>query len=148
MAAINSRELRAASIVPRLLTQSYGTGNDLYITLEGTIIKVTLVINGELPTYVKQFDVKLWREGEVASPKTYLTDWWNTVTSITHPDDVLSGLTSNSISFDLLNMKTTATKRRISQAGVNYQIAYRAIDTTNNYSNISVLGSILIKTIS
>lgn len=142
MAAINSRDLFIQTIVPRLLSQTY-TANDLSINLEVTSILVTLILPEELPKYIKNFVVKLWRTGE-GSPGTSATDWWNQAWD---SNNMLSVTTLSTARFDLLNLPNSPTKR-ISESGINYQIACRAIDTSDNFSSKSMLGSILLKTIS
>lgn len=142
MPAINSRDLFIQGIVPRLLTQTYKT-DDLYITLENTSIVVKLVITQDIPKYIKNFTVKLWRQGE-GYTGTYATDWWNDAWD---SNNMLSATTLDTVRFDLLSL-SNATVKRISQTGINYQIACRAMDTSDNFSSKSVRGSILLKTIS
>jgi len=143
MAAINSRDIFIQALVPRLLTQTYKV-NDLYITLQDTNIVVKLIIQEDLPKYIKNFSVKLWRQGEVAAA-TSTSDWWNNPFD---PDNMLLVQTLDTATFNLLNLPSTTTIKRISKIGINYQIAARAIDNTDNFSSVSMLGSIFIKTIS
>lgn len=142
MAAINSRDLYIQTIVPRLLSQTYAA-DDLSIKLQSTTIVVTLQLPEELPKYIKNFIVKLWRQGE-GYTGTYSTDWWNETWD---SNNMRSVTTSSVANFDLLNLPNNVIKR-ISQTGINYQIACRAVDTTDNISSKSMLGSILLKTIS
>lgn len=142
MAAINSRDLYIQTIVPRLLSQTYAA-DDLSIKLQSTTIVVTLQLPEELPKYIKNFIVKLWRQGE-GYIGTYSTDWWNQTWD---SNNMRSVTTSSVANFDLLNLPNNVIKR-ISQTGINYQIACRAVDTTDNISSKSMLGSILLKTIS
>lgn len=142
MAAINSRDLYIQTIVPRLLSQTYAA-DDLSIKLQSTTIVVTLQLPEELPKYIKNFIVKLWRQGE-GYTGTYSTDWWNQTWD---SNNMRSVTTSSVANFDLLNLPNNVIKR-ISQTGINYQIACRAVDTTDNISSKSMLGSILLKTIS
>ncbi len=142
MAAINSRDLFIQTIVPRLLSQTYAA-NDLSIKLQTTSIVVTLILPEELPKYIKNFVVKLWRQGE-GFTGTYATDWWG---QSWDSNNMLSITTLSVASFDLLNLSNSPVKR-ISEVGINYQIACRAVDTSDNISSKSMLGSILLKTIS
>lgn len=142
MAAINSRDLFIQTIVPRLLSQTY-VANDLSIKLQTTSIVVTIIQPEELPKYIKNYIVKIWRQGE-GFTGTYATDWWN---QSWDSNNMLSITTLSTASFDLLNLPNTPIKR-ISQTGINYQVACRSIDTSDNLSSKSILGSILLKTIS
>jgi hypothetical protein len=143
MAAINSRDLFIQTIVPRLLSQAYAA-TDISIKLESTDIVVDLILPDELPKYIKTFSVKLWRT-TTPSSGTSSTDWWGTAWD---NDNMLIVNTLSTARFNLLRLPSTSSNRRISSAGVNYQIACRAVDTTDNLSSKSILGSILIKTIS
>jgi len=143
MAALNSRDYYLKTgINPRLISQTY-TPADLSIKLQGTSIIVNLVFSKELPVYIKNFDIKLWRQGE-GFTGTYASDWWNDQIDT---NNLITISTTNIAEFNLMSLSNTPVKR-ISQTGINYQIAARSKDTGDNTSFISIQGSILIKTIS
>lgn len=141
MPAINSRDLEIQSIYPRLLSSTHNV-TDLDIRLQGTHIFVKLILEGSegVPSYVSSYIVKLWRTGETEGTTT--TDWWD---EPWQPNNMLKGNTLNEVSFNLLDLPNPPA--RISQAGINYQIACRSIDTANVTSIKSMLSSIRIKTI-
>jgi hypothetical protein len=155
MAALNARDifiqgdLTTDGIYPRLLSQTYNA-KDLTITLEGTYIVVklefpTTTSSGDefkKPDYITNYTVKLWRTGETTGTNT--TDWWDTTWD---SGNMLKVTTLDIARFDLLQLSNTPVKR-ISQNGINYQIAIRSTDVMGFISSKSILGSIRIKTIS
>lgn len=139
MPAINSRELFVQSIVPRLESSSYAA-QDLSIRLEGTELVVDIIEAADTPKFLKNYEVKLWRTTSTGTG----SDWWNTTWDSTN---MLKIVTTKTARFNLLSLPSTSSNRRISQLGVNYRIICRAFDTMGNISSTSILGSILIKTI-
>lgn len=145
MTILNARDkkLQSEELYPRLLSQTYNAV-DMSISLEGTEIVVDLILptGTDKPKYISGYVIKLWRVGETTGTST--TDWW------LQPNDPLNMMEQNAVSsarFNLLRLPKSPIKR-ISQAGINYQIACRASDQLNNVSSRSILGSIRIKTIS
>lgn len=141
MAALNSRDLFIQGIYPRLLSQTYNA-TDFSITLEGTFIVVKLILPEEVPKYINNYEVKLWRTGETTG--TSNTDWWYQTWDT---GNMLKTITLDTARFNLLELSNSPIKR-ISANGINYQIACRSIDQMGNISGKSILGSIRIKTIS
>jgi hypothetical protein len=141
MPAINSRDLEIQSIYPRLLSLTHNVA-DLDIRFQGTniFVKLILDVNEGVPPYVSSYILKLWRTGETQGTAT--TDWWD---EPWQPNNMLKANTINEVAFNLLNLPNPP--NRISETGINYQIACRSIDTANVTSVKSVLSSIRIKTI-
>lgn len=147
MTILNSRDQKLQDIneiYPRLLSQTYNA-LDLSITLENTEIVVNLVLPEakDTPKYVSGYIIKLWRQGETVG--TSATDWWST------PFDTNNMLEQKAVSsarFNILSLPLSSTLKRISENGINYQIACRSTDKMENTSSRSILGSIRIKTIS
>ena len=85
-----------------------------------------------VPNDFKSFEVRVWQNSGTG-------DFWNTVNS---GIKIYSGI--GAISVDLKDFASP----RLSEAGVRYRIACRALDNAGNYSISSTLGAIIIKTIS
>lgn len=141
MPAINSRDVEIQKIYPRLLSLTHNA-KDLEIRFQGTNIFVKLILddNEGIPQYITSYIIKLWRTGETEDTAT--SDWWN---QTWQPNNMLKANTLSEVAFNLLNLPNPP--QRISEIGINYQIACRAIDTMNVTSARSTLGSIRIKTI-
>jgi len=141
MAAINSRDLEIQNIYPRLLSLTHNAA-DLDIRLQGTSVFVKLILdaNEGVPQYITSYVIKLWRAGETQGTAT--SDWWY---EPWQANNMLKANTLNEVAFNLLDLPSPPD--RISEIGINYQIACRSVDTMNVTSAKSVLGSIRIKTI-
>jgi hypothetical protein len=141
MPAINSRDVEIQKIYPRLLSLTHNAA-DLDIRFEGTNIIVKIILDDieGIPQYITSYIIKLWRTGETVGTAT--TDWWY---DTWQPNNMLKANTLNEVFFNLLQLPNPP--QRISEIGINYQIACRSVDTMNVTSAKSTLGSILIKTI-
>jgi len=115
------------------------TPNDVMITLQGTniIVKPILSTGNSEPSDHKTYEFRLYRS-------TGTGDFWTTTWDSTN---MLKAQSRTQAVFNLLDLPSTSGNRRISQTGVNYRVACRALNNTDSYSSTSVLGSILIKTI-
>jgi hypothetical protein len=115
------------------------TPNDVMITLQGTniIVKPILSTGNSEPSDHKTYEFRLYRN-------TGTGDFWTATWDSTN---MLKAQSRTQAVFNLLDLPSTNGNRRISQTGINYRVACRALSNTNSYSSTSVLGSILIKTI-
>jgi hypothetical protein len=113
--------------------------NDVMITLQGTNIIVKPILNtgNSEPSDHKTYEFRLYRS-------TGTGDFW---TATWDSANMLKAQSRTQAVFNLLDLPSTSGNRRISQTGINYRVACRALNNTNSYSSTSVLGSILIKTI-
>lgn len=111
--------------------------SDVLITLHGTTVTVKPVIQAVEPAEHKTYEFKLYRSNGTG-------DFWNTSWDA---DNMMIAQSRTQAVFNLLSLPSTSTNRRISTSGINYRIACRALNFSNNYSATSALGSILIKTI-
>jgi len=112
---------------------------DVAITFQGTNIIVKPIINISEPPNHKTYVFRLYRTSASGS-----ADFWNTAWDSTNMLEAKSGTQAV---FNLLDLPSTTNNRRISSSGVNYRIACRALDNTDNYSTTSAIGSIKIQTI-
>jgi len=101
----------------------------LGIDLEDNYVVVTPVITAQ-PADFKAYAYRLYKD-------TGTTDLWDTTPVVSEIQSTGQGR------FNLLNVA----QPRISEAGVNYRVACRMLDKTNNYGTTSSYASILIKTI-
>ena len=109
-------------------TNNFSIDTTLVMDLAGTFITATptvLVATSDFDHY----EFRMIKD-------TGTEDIWD-YTGTTVMTDVAVG------KFDL----TKQTKPRISFAGISYRVACRAVDKTGNYSDVSALGTIVVKTI-
>ena len=87
-----------------------------------------------VPNDFKSFEVRVWKDSGTG-------DFWDNV-------DPTSGIKSyagiGAVTVDLKDFESP----RLSEAGTKYRVACRVLDNAGNYSNISTLSSITLKTIS
>ena len=111
--------------------------SDVEIKLQGTTVIVKALTTTTEPADHKTYEFRLYRSSGTE-------DFWYTVWDSTN---MLKVQSRTQAVFNLLDLPSTSTNRRLNQTGVNYRIACRALNNTDNYSVTSALGSILIKTI-
>jgi len=122
---------------------------DLQITLEGTniVVKPTLATGVTVPADHKTYEFRLYRSSVGITNNNSQDqdiDFWDTSWDATN---MLKAQSRTQAVFNLLDLPSSSTNRRISASGIDYRIACRALNNTDNYSATSVLGSIKIKTI-
>ena len=105
---------------------------ELTIDLENTYVVVTPTIVAQ-PADFKAYAYRLYRDNGT-------TDLWDTEPVIPEVQSQGQG------KLDLSNVSNTPLPR-ISEAGVDYRVACRVLDKTNNYSATSTYATIKIKTI-
>ena len=107
---------------------------DITISLEGISLVATTS-----STSVKPDDFKTY-EYRFIQANTDNTDFWD-LDIVSNNIKVVQSRTSARLKI------TDFPKPRLSNAGITYTVACRAVDNDNNYSNTSVLSSILLKTL-
>jgi hypothetical protein len=112
--------------------------NDLSITFQDTFVYVKPVLTGTNtePSDFETYEFRIYKNSGSG-------DFWNIIDTI----NILTARSKTQAVFNLLDFKPSPTNILISASGINYRIACRAVDRTNNYSSTSAVGSILIKTI-
>ena len=123
--------------------------NNLQITLEGTniVVKPILATGVTVPADHKTYEFRLYRSSVGITNNNSQDqdiDFWDTSWDATN---MLKAQSRTQAVFNLLDLPSSSTNRRISASGIDYRIACRALNNTDNYSATSVLGSIKIKTI-
>lgn len=116
--------------------RNFNTPPELVVDLETTYIVLDPVIVNQ-PSDFKAYAYRLYRD-------TGTTDLWDTEPVI--PEVQSQGQGRLNLLDVPLTVSGTATPR-ITEAGVNYRIACRVLDKTNNYSQTSSYASILVKNI-
>lgn len=109
--------------------RNFSVPPELVVDLENTYIVIDPTIVSQ-PTDFKAYAYRLYRD-------TGTTDLWDTTPVIPEMQSQGQGR------LDLLSVPLP----RISEAGVNYRIACRVLDKTNNYSETSSYTSILVRNI-
>ena len=92
--------------------------------------------NAPVPNDFKHFEIRILR---YQTPLGTLPDIWDSTDTA-----LLKTTTSSVASFDLKLFPVTETVHRLSNTGVQYVIACRAVDSVNNYSEITALTAITI----
>lgn len=107
--------------------------NDLILDLENTYITAIPAVTGIKPVDFKTYEYRLYKD-------TGTEDFWDldpTTNNILVTQSIVDGR------FNLLDVPIP----RISETGITYRVACRILDTANNYSAISALGTIVVATI-
>jgi sulfur carrier protein ThiS len=120
---------------------NYGEVDAILVKRVGKLLELTPVMT-PMPNDFREFEIRVYKDSGYG-------DFWNTIPATTPTGtDLTSGVvkvirTTGPTTVDL----TTFDRPRISQAGVQYRIACRAIDRAGNYTDNSALGYILIQNI-
>jgi hypothetical protein len=113
---------------------------DVSITLQDTFVYVKPMADG-VPDDFNTYEFRIYKLPD----NTSVGDFWDLDPS-SNPNILVAKSKTQAV-FNLLDFKPSSTNKVISNSGVRYKIACRAVNNTNNYSYESALGSILIKTI-
>ena len=115
--------------------KTYSTVDSIYLDLNTHFLDMSAISNTAInPTLFKHYEYRIYRDSGT-------TDFWNIIPDNTNQIKVVTstGATRQS----LLDFTTP----RLSEAGIIYRVACRTVDIHDNYSDISALASIKIKTI-
>ena len=111
---------------------NYYTVPGLALDLDTTYIVATTIAPNDSPDF-KTYEFRLYKD-------TGVEDFWDIDPKT---NGILVVQSRTSARFNLLDMPNP----RISTEGITYRVACRAIDSSNNYSATSALGTIVVKTI-
>ena len=115
--------------------QIYSSVNSIDVDLNTRFIDMRAISIVDInPALFKHYEYRVYRD-------TGTGDFWNIDPTSTSEIKVVTS--TGAARLNLLQF----TSPRLSEAGINYRIACRAVDIHGNYSTISALSSILIKTI-
>lgn len=114
-------------------TINYYSVPSISLDLEGTYIVASPPNNLEKPTDFKTYEYRLYKD-------TGTEDFWELDIE---DNDILVTQSLDIGRFNLLDV----TPPRISEQGITYRVACRALDNSNNYSAESALGTIVVATI-
>ena len=103
------------------------------LDLENTYIVASPSLTLSKPTDFFTYEYRLYKD-------TGTEDFWDIDTTT---NNIMVVQSAGQGRFDLLKMP----QPRISASGVTYRVACRTLDRSNNYSNASALGTIVVKTI-
>ena len=109
-------------------------GTDIVATVPNEYKVGTTFFNLQKPEDFKVFEYRLYKD-------TGIEDFWDI--EPTEQNAIKVAQSVGEARFSLFNIPLP----RISQQGVTYRVACRAVDVNNNYSAESVLGTIVVKTI-
>ena len=109
-------------------------GTDIVVTVPNEYKVGTTFFNLQKPEDFKVFEYRLYKD-------TGIEDFWDIAPTEQNAIKVVQSV--GEARFSLLGIPLP----RISQQGVTYRVACRAVDVNNNYSAESVLGTIVVKTI-
>lgn len=104
------------------------------LDLNGTFIVASVPSNLAMPSDFKAYEYRLYKD-------TGTEDFWDLVPDSTNNIKVVQS--SREGRFDLREQ----TSPKLSASGITYRVACRSVNNTNQYSDISALGTIVIKTI-
>ena len=118
-------------------TNSGKDTNSFYITsltmdMDGTEI-IAYPPNVNKPSDFKYYEYRIYKD-------TGSTDFWDLDLTL---NNIKAMTSTNEGRFDLRDQA----KPRISANGITYRVAARAVDNNGNYSSVSALASIVVKTI-
>jgi hypothetical protein len=107
---------------------------DITLSLEGISLVATASSTSTKPNDFKTFEYRF------IQTNTGNTDFWS-LNIVNNNIKVVQSRTSARLNL------TDFSKPRLSDAGITYTVACRAVDNDNNYSNTSIVASILLKTL-
>ena len=117
---------------------NYGEVASVNVKRIGRFLEITPSFGTEapIPADFKHYEIRILR---YQTPLGTLPDIWNSTDS-----SLLKTTTSSVASFDLKLFPVTDTLNRLSNTGVQYVIACRAVDSVNNYSATTAITAITI----
>jgi sulfur carrier protein ThiS len=105
----------------------------LLLDLENTFVTAVPTTDVDKPSNFKTYEYRMFKD-------TGTEDFWE-LDVVSNNIQVIQ--TTDTARFDLLKVAPP----RISETGITYRVACRALDTNNNYSTESALGTIVVTTI-
>ena len=115
--------------------KSYSTVDSIYLDLNTHFLDMNAISNTAInPDLFKHYEYRIYRDSGT-------TDFWNIVPDNTNQIKVVKS--TGATRQNLLDF----TAPRLSEAGITYRVACRTVDIHGNYSDISALASLKIKTI-